>query len=588
MPEVKNGYKTGKFDSEYWMEQWRLGIAFRKKYAQEAKWGQWRNYYRGNWASGVLPTNIYFKMIRTLVPRIYYRNPSVSIIPTKPGIENTLFAKMLESIDNKMIDIMGLKKQMKLAVQNAVMFGTGGCSLGFGSQYAPAPDMLDSSPGNAATRKSDNFVEYNSNIRANMPWVLSTHPGDIVVPTACGDFDTARWNIQHVKRPLADLIDDDRFDNTKGLMDSKSSFSIGDMKKNDNQKDMVDLLVLRDKKTRRVIVFAPYGPTNKKVLLDEEDTLQVDGGLPFYPLVFNADDEVCWGVPDSQIIEPQQREANETRTLIMRHRRISIVKLLVKHGAMSADEESKMIGEEVAAIIKISGDPNVDFRVLEPGAIPQALIESGNLIAQEVQEILGLGVNQFGEYAPGSADRSATEANIVHQATQIRIDERRDMVADMLTNIIKDMHHVIFEQWQNEIVVDIAGPQGVPIWIKFRPEILKDARYDVRTDPDTSLPETKQLREQRAVQFYQLLLANPLINPISLTQGLLNSIDAPGFGSDLMTMLGNTSAQNAMRPADVIQTLQNLPAPTQEQMGQWLQMQAKQKALTENPNLAPK
>ncbi len=585
MSDIKNGYdkRSKAIDAPWWAEQMRKGESFRKKYSGETNWDTWRRYYRGQWPGGILPVNLYFKMIRTIVPRIYYRNPSISITASKPGMENILFAKILQRIDNKLIDTMGIKQTMKRMVQNAVMFGTDFGKLGYGTEYVPAHDMLDDdteAPGEKHTRKRDNYLEYNSLVQPHMPWFLSCHPGNIILPEGTADYNAARWIAHHTTMPLADLQADKRFKNTADLKTSKSSF-LGKKMRKDVPDDMIDLYEVHDKKTREVFVYAPFGD-EKKIVFEGDDDMQVNGRLPFYRLVFNEDDESAWGVPDSQIIAPQQRELNETRTLIMKHRRISIVKLLVQQGALTADEESKLIDENVQAVIKIAGDPSTGIKELSPGNIPAGLIESMELTEREVQEILGLGTNQFGEYAPGSADRSATEANIVNQATQIRIDERRDMVADMLTDMVTDMHHILFERWDEEMVVDLAGPGGEPLWIKFKPEILKDARYSIKVDPDTSLPETKQLREQRAIQSYQLLKTNPMINPIALTQMLLNELQGVAYDNlMMMPQMPGTSEQNPMDIGQALNTIIQSPPQLQAIMKQWLEIQ------TQAPNPPP-
>ena len=79
-------------------------------------------------------------MIRTTVPRIYFRNPSISVISTKPGLENFVFAKLTERVDNKLLRQMKIKKHFKRQVQDAWMFGTGVGKLGFGSQFHSSPE----------------------------------------------------------------------------------------------------------------------------------------------------------------------------------------------------------------------------------------------------------------------------------------------------------------------------------------------------------------------------------------------------------------------------------------------------------------
>src|SRR5712671_5376202 len=123
---MADGYtSSGKPVPEWWIAAVSKGKQFRKMYAHEESWATWRRWYRGEWDPRILPSNVYFKTMRTLIPRIYYRNPSVSLTPSKPGLENMLLAKIMERADNKLIDTMGLKQQMKRAVQHGVMFGTG-------------------------------------------------------------------------------------------------------------------------------------------------------------------------------------------------------------------------------------------------------------------------------------------------------------------------------------------------------------------------------------------------------------------------------------------------------------------------------
>ena len=140
---MSNGYIKGKPDVTFWIQQINAGIAYRKKVAHEDSWSRWRKYYRGEWNSQILPTNLFFKTLRTIVPRVYFRNPSVSIQPAKPGPEQWAFAQLQERIDNKMIRKMKVKKQIKTMVQDAFLKGTAVGKLGFGAQFTPTPSSIE-------------------------------------------------------------------------------------------------------------------------------------------------------------------------------------------------------------------------------------------------------------------------------------------------------------------------------------------------------------------------------------------------------------------------------------------------------------
>jgi len=129
------GYIRGQPDLAWWLHQVRDGVKFRKKYAREEMWKSWRDAYRGNWKAGTLPSNLFFKMLRATVPRVYFRNPSVSITPAKPGMINWSLAKILERIDRTLIEEMRLKTTMKTAISRSFLMGTGIVKLGFGTEY---------------------------------------------------------------------------------------------------------------------------------------------------------------------------------------------------------------------------------------------------------------------------------------------------------------------------------------------------------------------------------------------------------------------------------------------------------------------
>ena len=517
------GYINNKPDISFWREQITAGIAFRKHMTHQPKWDTWRSYYRGNWRAGIMPKPLFFTMIRTVVPRIYFRNPSVSVVATKPGPLNMAGAQVLERIDNKLIRSMKMKKQMKRIVQHTFMFGTGVGKLGFGAQYSPTPVE----GGTYAPTKPQGANEFGAGIKGNMPWFRAVHPGDFIVPPELETYEDARWVAHWVRRPVADVIDDPRMKHTAHLTSSTagvrnwSSGIPGIMRPT----PMIDLVEVRDRQTGKVFVFAPH-LSGKEAMLYQDDEMQGDWGPPLYPAQFNEDDQYFWGVPDSQILEPFQLELNETNTQIRLHRIMSLIKILYAKGGITESELEKLMSGDMTAV-EVS--ELAAIKVIEGAGIPKDLFLSKEQTMGDTREAVGFSRNQFGEYKPGSGDTTATEAQIVKMASEIRVDERRDMMADLMTQVITDSHKVIFNHWTEEQVLEISGPMGVPIWVKFRGEMLKSGSYEVKIDPDTGIPETKALREQKAVQTYTLFRANPLIDPIKLTQYLLHEMHGVQF-----------------------------------------------------------
>jgi hypothetical protein len=315
----------------------------------------------------------------------------------------------------------------------------------------------------------------------------------MVVPNGCEDLDDSRWTAHEVKRPLQDVKDDPRLRNTSKLTPTKTmKVSSGSERFNVSKPiEMITLYELRDRKYGQVSVFSS---DHEEILYNEADHLQTIEGFPNFELVFNNDDENFWGVPDSVIIEPQQLELNEIRTQIMKHRRATIVKLLYGEGAIDPEDVAKMTEEDVQAAISVKDVHQV--LPMKMSSIPEELFAAEEMVRSDVREQVGFSRNQFGERLRSSGDTTATEASIVQMASEIRVDERQDIAAEVLTRIMKATHEIIFKFWDQDQVIDLVGPAGIPIWVEFTGKMLGGGAYEVHVEPDSAAPQTRNSRMQ--------------------------------------------------------------------------------------------
>jgi hypothetical protein len=553
------GYTRGKPDVNFWIRQIRLGLEFRKKYAYEEKWSRWRSYYRGLWQPDILPSNLFFKMLRTMVPRIYFHDPAVSVTSQRAGLEHHLMAQMLERIDNQMIARMGMKKQIKKMVHDNFMFGTGIGKLGFGSQYQASPESLGDTV--APLVRGKEALEYNINVQPNMPWFMRSPVDSYVIEAGAIDKDHARWDAYIIRRPIEDVRNDPRLKHNKDLQPATYRLETKQKLELRNPVDSVDLYEIRDRKTGKVFIISPT--LQDKSLLFEDDEFFRLGIDVSNPLIFNDDDENFWGIPDAQILEPNQLEINEVRTLRMYHRRLSVLKLLVQRGKMKQEEVDKLLNSDVAAVAFTEGDPRTAIHQLSGENIPSDLTESMMEVMQDVRETLGFSRNEFGEFKPGSHSPTATETQAVKAASEIRVDERRDLIADMLVKVINDVNPIVFNHWNQEQVIDIAGPLGIQLWVVFRPQMLKRGQYLIKVDPDSGVPETKEVRQQKAMASYQMLKENPLVDPVKLTQYFLREMNGLAFDDMMVPVMGGPG----MSPENPV-PMEQLPGAYQKLVGQ--------------------
>lgn len=514
---MSNGYLAGKPDISWWSAQVRAAIKYRRDNTMESEWSRWRGYYRGKWPTSYpnyMPVNLFFRMLRTVVPRVYFRNPAVTVRSLKPGADQLAFAELIERTDNKLIRTMGIKTQMKRLIQNAWMYGTGCGKRGFGQQFDPKLSPL--AHGSAMPGRSGLRVEYNSFIQENMPWFLEHQTDQVILPYGTRYPQEARWVGFQYRRSVDELRDDPRFRHVKDW----PAENLHSRRPDQDPVAKVELYEIHDRAAERVFVFSPNASDKNRILLDGDDPMQVNGRMPAYFLVFNPDPDVCWGVPDSVILEPQQIELNEIRTQQMRHRRLTLIKLLYKKNAISLPSLEKLLNGDPVVGVEIDGDLS-DIDTMQISDIPPGLRAQAIEVLNDVREGMGFSRNQFGNYAEGSADRTATESRIIQEASEIRVDERRDTVADLLITLLEDTNVDICDRWRDDQVVQVMGPEGYPLWVAFKPQMLRAARYELSIDPDSAIPETRDVRKQDAAQIYSLIKDNPLIDPVLLTRTTL-------------------------------------------------------------------
>src|SRR5262249_16243925 len=141
------------------------------------------------------------------------------------------------------------------------MFGTGFIRLGYGAQFTPTPDDLDTSAPDTGGRKTMKRVEYDDLIHPNMPWTLAAHPGSMILPTGCSSIHDARWVCHEFSRPVDDVKADPRLDE-KVRNDIEQATGqtrlIAQARQGQRQLTGVVMWEIRDKKTGEVFVISPH------------------------------------------------------------------------------------------------------------------------------------------------------------------------------------------------------------------------------------------------------------------------------------------------------------------------------------------
>jgi hypothetical protein len=506
---------------QWWKEEIKAGVRYRRIYGKDAQWRHFKNMYRGFWPKGIVPVNLIYSVGRSTVPQIYFKNPRVSVKAMRPGFLPQ--SMVMEQLDNYFIKELSIKYLLKSGILDCYLCGRGPAILGYDSEFGFNPSfqvderMIDSGLtnfGDDGTR-----IEYTDNIVPGMPWAMRASPDDVVVPWGTAKWEEARWFAFRKMRTVQDVKEDPKYSNTTNLkgvfytkMDGSSEGTSGKTPKfqeHDSGGEWVELWEVHDKKTGMVYVLSL---DHDKFLRADEDGLQIDG-LPAMMLGFNEDPDYFWWTPDARLIQVQQAEINDIRTMAQRHRRVALLKMIVDKN-IPEDELNKLLDGDPKAVVRLDVGPSGDIRKmvsLLQSHVPPDLIAYAREVREDTRETIGFSRNQMGAFEAPGGRRTAHEVETVRSAAMIRVDERRDIVADYMEKMLRKINQIIFTHWHEQRLIDVIGPNGARYWVKFSGrEIEGEFAYSI--NPEEAIPENALTRRQDALQFIQLAQQMPGAN----------------------------------------------------------------------------
>ena len=530
-----------------WKDRLKKGIKYQFKYGKPQSWEIYEKRLRCDWEDkgDIIPVNLIHAFGKAIIPKVYARNPRVTLRPNNPQIPYVKL-KAAETTVNWYIRKLSIKQEMKKMVADNYVNGNGVCFFGYDGEYGYKPEHaspLLEGQGTTDRFASDmNYIEYNKNIFPGAPWMLRERPLNFIVPFGATSISTTPWIAHRSIRLVADVKLDERYlPNRKQIkanrqIETEGSYSDPIYKEMMDDEEYVEIWEIRDYRTRRIYTFSME---HDKFLVNEVDELQFND-LPAAEMIFNQDPTSFWGIPDARIIMPQQDEMNEIRTQARAHRAAATIKAITVMNALSPESKKKFLSGEVMPIVEVNTDDVRKAVLLLQPHVPMDFGILSTQVVQDVREMIGMGPNQASTYSPGR--KTATEANIVQVASELRIDERRDVASDVLVQVAKKILQMVSTfQATSEGTIPILSPTGVTKWATYQARDLIDD-YDYIVNPDECLPYNMQVRKQNAMELFQLGRQDPLFNPLELVTFLLEQypeanpdrlLNQPGWGNNM-------------------------------------------------------
>jgi len=553
-----------------WLSDIKLGLRYRAVGEREIRWQRNYRYFKGNYDKGLIPVNIVFGICRTMIPQIYFKAPTVLVRP-RPGqpqeyTRRMMASKILQSADKYLITQMGLKKTLKLATLDSLLYNVGIMKIGYHSVFsefqvgpsAEAQEVLGAlaqitgetptPPEQMTDKEYDKYIQYSYHdlIKPNMPWALRVSPKDFVVPVGCKNIEEAPWCAFRFTKRLEEMKMSPVYNNKSDLRANASlrlenEGGVDSPAEYKNQvagpamDDYVEAWEIWDKRDETIRVVADG---HKKFLRDEDHGLEMQG-LPVEIIQFNPDGDDFWGVSHIDAIAPQVLEYTETRTQEAWHRKISNLKVIVDKNKLPPEEIAKIEAGTIGPIILANDDPTKAVYAFTQ-QMSRDIYKNAEDIFADLKVIIGYNRNQGGEFE--QSRRTAEEIKTVRGVNQIRDDELRDIIADTLADMFaKKIHPLLFQNWSNDRFVEVTSiptqtqqpmQPGIPAppaqnveWKPFDGAAIR-GEYDVEVIPDSTLPLNKEAEKAEALALFQAFNNDPFIRQDVLRRNTIDKFES--------------------------------------------------------------
>ncbi len=538
------------------VDNWNLAIEdaldFRLKYGREQDWArcealfyQCHQKQAGNVGANIISSTGDALVSTLLVPNPYYvlkalRQDTVDSVPT------------LESVLNGFIYALDMKDSTEQSGLHGYLYGRGILKIGYDSEYGydPRNDLgfeHNQIFGMSLSQfdKKGQKIEYNS-VTPGMPWVAPVLPHDFIVPWGTGpNLRTAPWCGHRIVRHIDDIKADPKYENKKDLRPtlSMSDFvksyttvmkpyrmgaptaSSTSRREGSDSLEFVEMWELHDVRTGRVYVLAQ---DHKRFLRNEIDYLQEDG-LPFVSFNFVPAARTFWTTPDVVYLQSTQDEVMDITEMQRKQRRISLLRFMYEENIMDSDELEKFMSGKIGAGIKYKpgGTSRTPIIPFTPSNSNNVLQQESEAVRRDARETVGFSRNQMGEYE-GSGRRTASEAMIVQQNADQRLNRRQQIIANTYIELGKKLSKIVFKFWRTPRLTEIIGPDGAALWSSFTGSALK-GEYQFKVGFSNEPVEGLKARQQKAMSLFQFLSQDPSIDQMELRRYLSRAFNDPEF-----------------------------------------------------------
>lgn len=218
-------------------------------------------------------------------------------------------------------------------------------------------------------------------------------------------------------------------------------------------------------------------------------------------------------------------------------------------------------------------DMNNPINIIQPTFVGRDNYSLINLLQQYIQQVSGIGQNRRG----GSGIRTATEASLVDEGTRIKTDEKVDVVSKFLIKVLNKSAMIIRSLVKRDVgtgwVFRIGGDIGAVKWVNFTAEDIQwNPEIRIRVNSFRKQDSMQEMQKfagliQQAMAMFQMY--GPTIRVDILFQRMLESAGI----FDASKIVGDQDKQTLLQTLELAGIISGVPTPVTEEQNHPAHMQ---------------
>lgn len=488
---------------------------YRSKLTQSKRWRKneeyddiWRrmiDMYRGKHYDNLSDedrtlVNMAFSTINVIGPSVSVNYPKITVNARRP--EDGDRATVTEAIVNYWWRHYGCQPQFRKAVKDKLIIGHGWVKTGYRFVEEEKVVQRDSNiEENDVIDTEEVNVETELIVIEDRPFVERVSPFDVYVDPDGTSMDDIKWIAQRIKRPLADVRNDKRYNSNaraevQPTQYSKYGLDGQQVKQSYTKEDsFVEVWEFYDIPKGTMCIFAE----GSDKFLVQPTKIPFAFGHPFVMLRNYEVPEHFYPLGELEAIEGLQHELNETRTQMMNHRKRFSRKWLYKESAFDPDGRAMLESDEDNVLVPVVGDEPLGGVITPMPAVinPPEFYNQSSLIAGDMDRVSG--VSDYMRGAMPEIRRTATEAAIAQDASNARAADKLAAIELEIAACASRLVALAQQYMTGEQVARVVGSKAIPLWVKFDRDYIA-GEFDFEVEGGSTQPVNESFRRQMALQ----------------------------------------------------------------------------------------